>query len=366
MDRVFLVTTRSLVSEGSILARVEKLIGDRLVGRFDETEQHAPRPSILKIAQAARDVGATGIVGLGGGSVTDTTRGVLIALTGNCTVPSDFDAFKVRFSPPAPAIKPPMASNPIPFIALPTTLSGGEFTNVAGIVDVERGAKDLYSDDRLAPRTVILDPALAAATPAGLWTSTGVKTMSDAIEQLYSKFSHPVVDAIAAQGIEQLASNLPKSVDGDPDARLGCYVGSWLSLFAVFSAGALPGVGASLRHQVGAVSDAPHGKITAVLLPHVLRFNLPSAPHVIAPLGQALGIDGIKDLGQDEAVEAICSKVAALIASLGLPTRLEEINVLPGDFAQIAKNAMEDYTGSGNPRTVASADELITILTAAQ
>jgi alcohol dehydrogenase class IV len=365
IDRVLLLTSRSFARDGSILGRVRALVGSSLVGEFGHCDQHSPRPTVLRAAAEARRTEATGLVTLGGGSVTDCAKGVAMALAGNLRQPGDFDAFRVRISPSANQVTPRLPADPLPIIALPTTLSAAEYTNVAGIVDPARGSKDLYSDDRLAPRAVILDPALAAGTPDRLWAATGIKTMSDAVEQLYSRFSHPVVDAVAVQGIARLARNLPRSADTDGQARLECYVGSWLSVFAVFSADVLAGVGASLRHQIGAVCGAPHAEVACVLLPHVLRFNLPAAPHAVAGLSQALGLGTAEAADPAIAADRICARVSSLIASLGLPTTLGQIGVSPDSFDLIAENALGDFTAAGNPREITSAGQLIEILAAA-
>ena len=365
LDRVLLLTSRSLAREGSLLGRVRSLIGACIAGEFSECDQHSPRPTVLRAAAEAMRTGSSGLVTLGGGSVTDCAKGVAMALSANMRQPGDFDAFRVRMSPTAPLVTPRLPEDPMPIIALPTTLSAAEYTNVAGIVDPVRGSKDLYSDDRLAPRTIILDPALAAATPARLWAASGIKTMSDAVEQLYSRFSHPVVDAVAARGIALLAQNLPRSVGTDERARLECYVGSWLSVFAVFSANALAGVGASLRHQIGAVCGAPHAEVACVLLPHVLRFNLPAAPHAVSRLGQALGVGPAEVADLATAPDRISAQVSWLIDSLGLPTTLRQIGVTADSFELIAKNAIGDFTAAGNPREITSAADLIEILVAA-
>lgn len=359
-ERVLLLTTRSLVREGKLLASVRELVGERLAVEFGECDAHSPLPCVLKAAERARVGAVDGIVTFGGSTVTDTGKGVALALAENITTVAGFADYRVRSAPPAPPVKPALTADPVPVIALPTTLSGGEYTNVAGLVDPERGSKDLYSDDRLAMRTVILDPAQAAATPPELWSATGIKTMSDAVEQLYSKKAHPVTDALVVEAIGLLAGNLKASIDGDPDARLRCYIGSWMGLFSVFSSNALPGIGAALRHQVGAVSGAGHGQVTCVLLPHVLRFNLPAVPAVTRRLAEAFGVESAAD---PEA--AVVAAVADLVASLGLPSALTELGVGPEHLEQIATHTMADFTGAGNPREVESTDQLVELLRAA-
>src|SRR4051794_31722619 len=98
-ERPYLVTTRSLVREGNLLSSVEKAIGDRVVGTFGESDAHAPRPTVLTAARAAAAAGADCLVAFGGGSVTDTCRGMQIALAEDLQSPEEFDAYKVQFGP---------------------------------------------------------------------------------------------------------------------------------------------------------------------------------------------------------------------------------------------------------------------------
>jgi maleylacetate reductase len=363
IDRALLLTTPALSRQQQILSEVRALLGRRLVAQFHECERHVPRAAVLAAARTTDGTPVTGIVALGGGSVIDTGKGVALAMAAELKAADGFDSYRVdAFTGPVGS-RLPFPDGLLPIVALPTTLSGAEYTNVAGIVDPNRHVKDLYRNDALAPRTIILDPALAAATPPELWCSTGVKTMSDGIEQLYSRFSHPVVEAVTMAGITRLVNKLTSYRDGQGDAVMDCYLGSWLSVFAGFSANTLTGIGASLRHQIGAAYGAPHAEIGCVLLPHIMRFNLPATPHLIEPLSVVFGLDATPARGSSE-VDPLCDAVQEFVGSLGLPTTLEEIGVDSSRFSGVARHSFEDFTGGGNPRP-ASEQDLLELLQAA-
>lgn len=357
-ERVLLLTTGSLSRDGRLLAQLRSRIGGRLVGEFDRCEQHTPRTVVLAAAAAAREVQATAILAAGGSSVVDAAKGVALAIAENLLTAEDFDTYRLRDRTRSPA------AGTLPVIAVPTTLSGAEYSNVAGILDPARTTKDLFHDDRLAIRTIILDPSQADATPAELWAATGVKSLGGAIEKLYSRSAHPVVDALSLEGIRLLNTSLEASVGGDLGARLQCYIGAWLSNFAGPSARTAPGIAAALRHEVGAVSGAAHGNITCVLMPHILRFNLQAAdPRQVAiRLAAALDVTASgTTTPRSSAVDACTDRLDELVRLLGLPTRLREIGVAESDLRAIAEHTLEGGLG-GNPREVSSADEIAELL----
>src|SRR5439155_19761218 len=87
-------------------------------------------------------------------------------------------------------------------LAVPTTLSAAEFTPFAGVTNTARKAKEGYAHPLLAPRAVILDPAMTTATPPRLWFSTGMKAVDHAVEQLCNPLRSPYADALAAEGLK--------------------------------------------------------------------------------------------------------------------------------------------------------------------
>ena len=100
-------------------------------------------------------------------------------------------------------------------IAIPTTLSAGEFTAVAGITDEKTRVKRPVTDSRITPRTVIADPTLTLETPAWLWAASGIRALDHAIESIYSVRHYPVSDAAASSGLTMLLQHLRPSLDSD-------------------------------------------------------------------------------------------------------------------------------------------------------
>ncbi len=173
--RAFLVTTPSLERSG-LAAEVAGWMGPKCVGTFAGSREHTPAPVVIEAAEAARAAGADGLVSLGGSSVVDLTKGVALLLAEG----GELADHRIRAGAPRPDLRAPKVAH----IAVPTTLSGAEFTAVAGITDPVAGEKQMYADRQLLPRWVVFDSVLAASCPARLWAGTGMKVVADTIEVL--------------------------------------------------------------------------------------------------------------------------------------------------------------------------------------
>ena len=82
-------------------------------------------------------------------------------------------------------------------ISVPTTLSGGEFSAIAGVTDERTKVKELLRHPRIMPSAVILDPAITAHTPEWLWLSTGIRAVDHCVEGVCSNEANAYADAQA-------------------------------------------------------------------------------------------------------------------------------------------------------------------------
>ncbi len=363
VKRPFLLTTRSLRSEGALLNKVRDALGVPIVGQFWETTPHTPREVVLAAAAAVQASKPDCLVSFGGSTVTDTAKAAALAIAGSIATDAGFEPFKVKSE-----VQRTLAAAPLPHIALPTTLSGAEFSRDIGITNSNLRKKEIFRYDAISPQSILLDPVLTTATPQRLWASTGVKVMSDAIEQLYGRSSHPVVEALVLSAIGSFSTYLPLSEQADPelrlDARLRCQIASWMTLFAFHNAGTNVGLGGGLRHQLGGMARIPHGEATCVMLPHVLAFNAPAIPDGYERLATALGIDA-KSLPRSELTAAVVRHIRELSRNLGLPDRLEPLGMKRADIPKMAAYVMQEASLQFNPRKVENEREVIALLEAA-
>ena len=353
--KVFITTSKS-VAQSALLASVIDGLEDLHAGTYAGITAHSPRPCVVEGAAMARAAGADLIVAVGGGSVIDATKTILIALWQNVTTVDELDAYragkpKEGAAPPSEAIRPP--ADAIRMIAVPTTLSAAEFNAYAGISDPRKGIKESFGHRLIVPRVIVLDPAATLATPMDLMLSTGLKAVDHAVERLCSQQAHPFVLGTATEALKLLARALPahKANPDDMATRLDLQFGMWLSIGAGTSG---VGVGAShgIGHVLGAACHVPHGHTSCVMLPSVLRWNLPANAERQKRVGEAFGQPGA----------AAGDLVEGLVKALGLPGRLSEVGVGRDRFREITEKSMHDRAVLNNPRPINGPDQVMEIL----
>jgi maleylacetate reductase len=353
--RVFVTTSKS-VAQSALLAEVIRELGDRYAGVYAGITAHSPRPCVIEGAALAREAKADLIVAVGGGSVIDASKVMLIALWQGATTIDDLDLYragrpKEGAAPPSEAIKPPV--NAVRMIAVPTTLSAAEFNAFAGVSDPRKGIKESFGHRLVVPRVIVLDPAATLATPMDLMLSTGLKAVDHAVERLCSQQANPFAIGTSTEALKLLARALlaHKAKPEDLDTRLDLQFGMWLSIGAGTSG---IGVGAShgIGHVLGAACHVPHGHTSCVMLPSVLRWNLPANGERQKRVSEAFG----------KPETAAADLVAILVASLGLPQRLRDVGVGKDRFREIAEKSMHDRAVLNNPRPIKGPAEVMEIL----
>lgn len=295
--------------------KVLALLGVRAAALHAQAVIHVPKLVAEKGLAAARAANADGLVAVGGGSAIGLAK--IIA-----------------------------RDTALPIIALPTTYSGSEATMIFGMTEGTR--KTTGRDAKVLPRTIVYDPDLTWGLPPAVSAASGMNAIAHCVESFWAEGRTPVTLALASEAMRRFAGNLPTAVaDGaDRDARGECLIAAWL-------AGAVLSVSNGLQHKLAHVLGGlglPHAQVHAIILPHVTRFNLVSAPEANTRLAEVLG-------KADPA-----AAIAAMLEKFPIPQRLREIGFDAGkiDFVagEIAAQAIK------SPRPVA-ADDVRGILQAA-
>ena len=333
-DRVFLMVSGTLNRETDEIGKIRAALGNRCVGLFDRMPPHTPRSAVIAAAAQAREAGADLIVTVGGGSITDGAKAVQLCLANDITTVEGLDVCRDETG-----LKPPTVRQ----ISVPTTLSAGEFSGVAGVTDEARRVKELFRQPMIIPAAVILDPALTVHTPEWLFLSTGIRAVDHCVEGVCSKEAHPYGDAQALRGLSLLRRGLArvKAEPGDLQARLDCQLGAWLSMGPLAS-GVPMGASHGIGYVLGAVFDIPHGHTSCIMLPAVMRWNRPANADRQAMVAAAM------DVPAEEAADAL----DRFIAGLGMPRSLSAVNVGPEHFDRIAEQAMGTPWVPRNPRKI--------------
>ena len=165
-QRVFLMVSGTLNRTTDEIEKVRCALGNRCAGVFDRMPPHTPRTAVVEAAAMARDAGADMIATIGGGSITDGAKAVQLCLANDISSAGAIDRLRPvkgadgALGPP-PDMKPPA----VPQVAVPTTLSAGEFSAISGVTDERHRVKELIRHPGIMPRMVVLDPAVTVHTP---------------------------------------------------------------------------------------------------------------------------------------------------------------------------------------------------------
>jgi maleylacetate reductase len=351
--RVFLVVSRTLDNETTWVNEMRTVLGARYAGSFDGVPSHTPRQSVLDATAQAREVGADLIVTFGGGSGTDAGKMIRLALKHDIRAVEDFDRFVVRVAPDGSRALLDYAAPDVPQIAIPTTLSGGDFNPSAGATDTRTMLKEIFRHPRLVPSVIVLDPAVTVRTPQWLWLSSGIRALDHAVETVCAPAADARSRLEAVSAITLLARALPKTHQDPNDlgARMDAQLAVWLSMehnrFGI-SMGASHGIG----HVLGGTCNVPHGYTSCVMLPPVLRYNESANGDRQAMVAEAFGRPN----------EPAWRVVHEFVAGLGLPRSLAEVGVTGEKFETVAKAAMLDHYLHTNPRPIHGVSDIMDIL----
>ena len=199
------------------------------------------------------------------------------------------------------------------------------------------------------PAAAILDPALTVGLAPAVTAATGMDALTQGLESYLSLHPNPWSDGIALQVIRMIAGNLPQAVEDGTDlaARSQLLLAAHLAGVAMANTGL--GVCHAIGHSLGGRWNIAHGVALSMLLPDVLRFNLPVRTRRMADIAFALGAG---DTGQTEArnAAAAINAVAALRDRVGLTALIGDFGITEADYAQIAADALADEVLRDTPR----------------
>ena len=350
--RVFVLTGRTLNTKTDEVEKVRTALGERFAGVHDDMPSHSPRTSVVDCANAAREAGTDLLVTFGGGSVTDGGKAVTICLEHGVTDADGLEPFRTIVEEGKRRI-PEFRAPSVRQIAVPTTLSAGEFNARAGITNTELKLKQSFMHPSIVPETVILDPAVTVHTPEWLWLSSGVRAVDHAVETLCSIDANDYTDGTSLQALRSLGDGLArvKADPGDLDGRLRCMMGAWLSMVGIVT-GTRLGASHAIGHILGGSANVPHGYTSCVMLPYVLDYNetvnQDRQREVAAAFGQT-------DKRASELLDDY-------IRNLGMPRTLRDVDVAEADLPRLAENCMLDDWTFSNPRKISSPDQVMEIL----
>ncbi|GGX88265.1 alcohol dehydrogenase [Litchfieldella qijiaojingensis] len=303
---------------------------------FSEIKGNPTGKNVLDGVAAFRDGGHDGVIAFGGGSGLDAAKAV--ALMANqregLSLWSLEDVGDNWKQADAEAI--------VPIVAVPTTAgTGSEVGRASVIVDELEHVKRIIFHPKMVPATVILDPELTLELPPWITAATGMDALSHCMEAWCSPRYHPMAEGIAVEGMRRIRDYLPRAFsDGhDLEARMNMLVASMMGATAFQR-----GLGAmhALAHPLGALYDAHHGTLNAILMPYVLRANECAIGEPMVRLGRYL------DLRQPGTASVI-DWVLELRERLGIPHTLAELHIDAHQADKVGQMAVVDPSSGTNP-----------------
>lgn len=346
--RVLLVTDKGLLSLGLLHASLDSLAAAGMsVAVFDDVAADPPEANILAGMAAAKAHDATGILAIGGGSPMDVAKVIALVSRSGETLDAIYGVG--------------MAKGPrLPLVLVPTTAGTGSEATPIAIITTGHAEKKGIVSPLLLPDMAILDPDLTLGLPPAVTAATGIDAMVHAIEAFASKSpnNNPVSRGLARQALRLLGANIREATvnGGNRAAREAMLLGSLLAGQA-FANSPVAAVHA-LAYPIGGHFHVPHGLSNALVLPHVMRFNLPAARDAYADIAT----DAFPELANHPAAtraEAFVEALAALSRDLNVPQRLADVGITATDLPMLAREAMKQTRLLvNNPREVREADAL--------
>jgi alcohol dehydrogenase class IV len=281
-----------------------------------------------------REQGHDSVIAFGGGSALDAGKAVALMVGQDLPI-WDFEDVGDNWTRVNTA-------GMAPVVAVPTTAgTGSEVGRASVITDLEQHVKKIIFHPNMLPAQVILDPELTVGLPPMITAATGMDALSHNLEALCSPFYHPLAEGIAVEGIRLVQEYLPKAVaDGsDIEARTQMLVCSSMGATA-FQKG-LGGMHA-LAHPLGALYDAHHGMLNAILMPYVLKANRAVIDKRIERLTRYMSLS-------DTGFDGFMSYLLGLRKNLEIPHSLAAIGIDDRQAETVGKMAAEDPSAGGNP-----------------
>ena len=311
---------------------------------FSDVKANPTIGNVQSGVEAYKGSGADCMLAIGGGSAMDTAKAIGIIVNN----PEFADVRSLEGVAPT-------KNHAVFTIAVPTTAgTAAEVTINYVITDVEKKRKFVCVDTNDIPEIAVVDPDMMASMPKSLTAATGMDALTHAIEGYITKGACAISDMFHLEAIRLISGNLRAAVNNEPAGREGMALGQYIAGMGFSNVGL--GIVHSMAHGLSALYDTPHGVACAIILPTGLEYNKAAAGSRYRAIGRAMGVEGIDNMSEDEAMEATINSVKKLSQDVGIPANLEGI-LKEEDVQFLSESAFADACRPGNPRDT-SVDEI--------
>ena len=367
IQRAFIVTDEGMVKLGYVdkilyhLRKRQQYVHSEI---FESVESDPSFDTIKKGVEAMKNFNPDVIIALGGGSPIDAAKGMWLFYE---HPEADVEGLKLKFMDIRKrTYKFPKLGTKCKMVAIPTTSgTGSEVTSFAVITDKEKNKKYPLADYELTPDVAIVDPDLVMSLPKSVTADTGMDVLTHAIEAYVSNMASDYTDGLAEKAVELVFENLQEAYEhGDNKlAREKMHNASTIAGMAFTNA--FLGINHSLAHKIGGEFHLPHGRINAILLPYVIKYNstkpskfvsFPKYEYFIADqkyyrLAKKIGL---KADTVEEGINSLIEEIQEMNKKLNIPCTFKEAGIEEKEFLakvdMLADRAFEDQCTTANPR----------------
>jgi alcohol dehydrogenase class IV len=303
-------------AKGATLPRVRDALGPHLKAEFGECRIHAPVDVSARVADIVLSEDIDVIVTIGGGSTSDTAKGVVCMLGEG----KPLEELASQFTLPDTYVENYMKKPKIPIIAVATMLGGAEVAPGFGALD-GNGRKLVYRGDYVTARVVILDPVATLDVDLDAFKASCFNGLAHGMEGLYSRSRTPITDGLCKQAISLFTRNMERLADDatDLNARMSLLWASALGGLIVTNARV--GIQHGMAHSIGATLMLSHGLANAITLVPGVEFNMDVAAPQLAAAARAMGV-GTDKASDEENARLGLERIQFLKNKLGIPDRL--------------------------------------------
>ena len=368
IERAFIVTDQGMVNLGYVdkilyhLRKREKHVHCEI---FSDVESDPSFETVNKGLEMMRNFKPDVIIALGGGSPIDAAKGMWLFYE---HPDADPEGLKLKFMDIRKrTYKFPKLGVKTKMVAIPTTSgTGSEVTSFAVLTDKVNNKKYPLADYELTPDVAIVDPELVLSLPKTVTADTGMDVLTHALEAYVSNMASDFTDGLSEKAAELVVNYLPKAyTDGANDKVAREKMHNASTIAGMSFTNAFLGVNHSLAHKIGAEFHLAHGRINAILLPYVIRYNscmptkfvsFPKYEYFIADqkYAQIAKKIGLKADTVEEGISSLIAKVKELNEFLGIPKSFKEAGIDEAEFMakidMLADRAFEDQCTTANPR----------------
>ena len=367
ITRAFIVTDQSMVQLGYVdkilyyLRKRKEYVHSEI---FSDVESDPSFDTINKGVKLMQEFKPDVVIALGGGSPIDAAKGMWLFYE---HPEADPEGMKLKFMDIRKrTYKFPKLGIKAKMVAIPTTSgTGSEVTSFAVITDKIQNKKYPLADYELTPDVAIVDPDLVMSLPKSITADTGMDVLTHAIESYVSNMASDYTDGLAEKAVELVFKNIREAYNNgsNKEAREKMHNASTIAGMAFTNA--FLGINHSLAHKIGAEFHLPHGRINAILLPYVIRYNsqMPTkfvsfpkyeyfiADQKYADLSRRMNFPAYTN---EEGVNSLIEEIKKLNNDLNIPKSFKEAGIDEQEFLAkvdiLADRAFEDQCTTANPR----------------